>query len=235
MQKSLEICYPDISKTKILIEPRHILGLLGNQQGTGDQHTTVLVEQYIKECLQVSTPAGAFVLADMLETRSPHQIAVQGITFHSGKIIGRMLRNSESYAFFMVTAGPGPEQLVRILMEKENYLEAYITDLVASALVEAVAGQVQEEVRKLANSRDMKITNRYSPGYCLWELKEQHKLFSLFPEKCCGISLSESSLMIPVKSASGIIGIGTRVKYRDYTCEICTMKNCLFRKSRPVQ
>jgi hypothetical protein len=235
MQKSLETCYPEISKTKILIEPRDILRLLGDQQGTGDQHTSVLVEQYIKECLQASTLAGAFVLADMLETGSPHQIAVQGITFHSGKIIGRMLRNSESYAFFMVTAGPGPEQLVRILMEKGNYLEAYITDLVASALVEAVAGQVQEEVRKLAISRGMKITNRYSPGYCLWELKEQHKLFSLFPEKCCGISLSESSLMIPVKSATGIIGIGTSVEYREYTCEICTMKNCLFRKSRPAQ
>lgn len=235
MQKSLETYYPEILKTKILIEPHDILGLLGDQLGTGDQHTTVLVEQSVKECLQASTPAGAFVLVDMLKTRSTQQITVQGITFHFGKIIGRMLRNSKSYAFFMVTAGPGPEQLVRTLMEKENYLEAYITDLVASALVEAVAGQVQEEVRKLANSRDMKITNRYSPGYCLWELKEQHKLFSLFPEKCCGISLSESSLMIPIKSASGIIGIGTSVEYREYTCEICTMKNCLFRKSSPVQ
>ena len=230
----METYYPDISKTGILIDPGDIMRLLGNQQGTGDQHTALLVEQFSAECLQASTPAGAFVLADMMETGSSGQIAVQGVTFQSGKVIGRMLRNSESYAFFMVTAGPGPEQLVRILMEKGNYLEAYITDLAASVLVEAVAGLVEEEVRNLANNRGMKITNRYSPGYCLWELKEQHKLFGLFPEKCCGISLSDSSLMNPVKSASGIIGIGSRVEYREYTCEICDMKNCLFRKARPA-
>ena len=234
MQQSLETCYPGISKTKILIEPLDILRLLGNQQGISDQHTTRLVDQYIAECLRVSTPSGAYVMADMVETGTSQQIAVQGITFHSGKIIGKMLRNSERYAFFMVTAGPGPEQLVRTLMEKGNYLEAYISDLVASVMVEAVAGMVEEEVRKHANSQGMNITNRYSPGYCLWELPEQHKLFGLFPEKCCGISLSDSSLMNPVKSASGIIGIGTRVEYREYTCEICNMKNCQFRKARPV-
>jgi len=234
MQQLLETYYPGISKTKILIEPMDILQLLGNQKGSGDPHTTRLVDQYIAECLQASTPAGAYVVAGKVETGSSHQIAVQGFTFHSGKIIGKMLRNSESYAFFMVTVGPGPEQLVRTLMEKGNYLEAYITDLVASVMVEAVAGIVQEEIRNLAGRREMKITNRYSPGYCLWELPEQHKLFSLFPEKCCGISLSDSSLMNPVKSATGIIGIGTRVEYREYTCEICTMKNCQFRKVRPI-
>jgi len=36
-----------------------------------------------------------------------------------------------------------------------------------------------------------------------------------------------------VKSASGIIGLGAKVVYRDYTCEICSMKECLFRRVRP--
>jgi hypothetical protein len=230
----METHYPEFKKTKILIEPREIIRLLGDQHGPVDRHTALLVDHCIAECLKVSTPTGAFVLADSMETGTSHTIAVQGVNFHCGRIIGKMLRNSESYAFFMVSAGPGPERLVRVLMEKGEYLVAYIADLVASVLVEAVAGMVEEEVRKLANSRGMKNTNRYSPGYCLWKLEEQNKLFGLFPEKCCGISLGESFLMYPVKSASGIIGIGTRVQYREYTCEICTMKNCLFRKIRPV-
>ncbi|MCK5694244.1 MAG: methionine synthase, partial [Bacteroidales bacterium] len=90
--------------------------------------------------------------------------------------------------------------------------------------------QIQEQVRNLAKELGLHITNRYSPGYCSWNVEEQQKLFSLFPKGTCGISLSESSLMSPVKSISGIIGIGAEVKYREYTCEICPMLNCQFRK-----
>jgi hypothetical protein len=233
MRKPLQTHYPEIDKTTILIEPGDILKLLGNQQGDIDLHTTQLVDQYREECLQVSSPSAAFVLTDVVETKSSDQILIPELTFQSGKIIRKLLRHSAYYALFLVTAGPEPEKLVKTLMEQGNYLEGYITDLVASALVEAVADQVEEEIRNLASRRGMKITNRYSPGYCSWEVEEQHKLFSLFPQECCGISLSESSLMNPIKSASGIIGLGAMVEYRDYTCEICSMKECLFRRVRP--
>ena len=143
-----------------------------------------------------------------------------------------MLRNSEYYAFFLVTAGPEPEILARAMLNEGNYLEGYIMDLVASAMVDLAADQVEEQVKNLAEQQGKVITNRYSPGYCSWNVEEQHKLFSLFPELCCGISLSESSLMNPIKSISGIIGVGADVKYSDYTCEICPMQNCQFRKVR---
>ncbi|MCD4711141.1 MAG: methionine synthase [Bacteroidales bacterium] len=231
MQKPLQTIYPYIDKTGILVEPWDILKLLGNQQGAIDAHTTALVDQYVAECLRVSSPTGAFVLADAVEAESSLEIIIPGVTFHPGRIIHNMLQHSKNYALFLVTAGPEPENLVRTLLEQENYLEGYIADLIASAIVESVAGQVEEQVRKLANNRGLKITSRYSPGYCSWNVEEQQKLFSLFPKACCGISLSESSLMNPIKSASGIIGIGAEVEYRDYTCEICPMINCQFRNS----
>lgn len=172
------------------------------------------------------------MLADAVQTKSAHEIALGGIRFDTGKTISKMLQNATSYALFLVTAGPEPENLARKLLEKGDYLEAYITDLVASGLVESVADQVQEQVRSLAASHGMLITNRYSPGYCSWNVEEQQKLFTLFPERSCGISLSSSSLMNPVKSASGIIGMGREVTFQDYTCEICPMKNCQFRKKK---
>jgi cobalamin-dependent methionine synthase I len=127
--------------------------------------------------------------------------------------------------------GPEPEKLARELLDRGDYLEAYITDLSASALVDSVAACVHEDIRREADRQGNKVTNRYSPGYCSWDVAEQQKLFSLFPENTCGISLSESSLMSPVKSISGIIGTGPRVKFNEYTCEICPMKTCTFRKT----
>jgi hypothetical protein len=38
--------------------------------------------------------------------------------------------------------------------------------------------------------------------------------------------------MEPVKSISGIIGIGENVRRRPYTCNLCDLKDCIYRKSR---
>ena len=230
MRIPVEPTVPGIDKTDILIEPGDILRLLGNQHDTIDEHTKTIVDQYIEKSLEASTPRGAYLISDALVIRSAPEITLPGIIFHPGRIIWRMLKHTEKIALFMVTAGPEPETLVRSLMEKGNYLEGYIADLVASSIVEGIADLLEKHVRLYAESLGMKITNRYSPGYCSWNVEEQQKLFSLFPENCCGISLSSSSLMNPVKSATGIIGIGTKVMYRDYICDICTMKNCHFRK-----
>jgi len=67
----------------------------------------------------------------------------------------------------------------------------------------------------------LKITNRYSPGYCGWVTSEQHKLFALLPKDICSIRLTESSLMLPIKSVSGFIGIGPNVRFNPYTCQLC--------------
>lgn len=230
MRKLFKTHFADIDKTRIQVDPGDILRLLGDQQEGIDTYITSLVEQYIAECLRVSFPTGSFVLADVVEAESSQAINIPGVIFDSGSIIHNMLRHSEYYTLFLVTAGPEPENLARSLLTKGNYLEGYIADLVASEIVDLAADQIEEQVRKLAGKHGMKTTNRYSPGYCSWDVEEQQKLFSLFPEGCCGISLSESSLMNPVKSVSGIIGIGAEVEYKDYTCEICSMKNCNFRR-----
>jgi len=232
MQALSKIHHTAVDITRIQIDSEEMLRILGEEQGEIDTHTSMLVKQYTKECLRVSSPEGAFIFVDALDCPSPEQIATRGITFDSGKIIHKMLLHSVNYALFIVSAGPGPENLARSLMSEGKYLEGYIADLVASALVDSAADQIQEQVRNFAQKQGVNITNRYSPGYCSWNVVEQQKLFSLFPEGCCGISLSESSLMSPVKSISGIIGLGPDVKYSDYTCEICPMGDCAFRKQK---
>jgi len=75
----------------------------------------------------------------------------------------------------------------------------------------------------------LKVSNRYSPGYCTWDVSEQKKLFSFFPDRFAGITLSDSSLMNPIKSVSGIAGIGKDIKHLGYVCDNCTVVDCVFR------
>ena len=47
-----------------------------------------------------------------------------------------------------------------------------------------------------------------------------------------GITINESCLMQPIKSVSGIIGIGDEVRKRSYGCDICNSTSCAYRNIR---
>ena len=49
-------------------------------------------------------------------------------------------------------------------------------------------------------------------------------------EKDLQVRLNESALMWPVKSVSGIIGLGENVSYHDYACRLCQLTHCFRRR-----
>ena len=54
-------------------------------------------------------------------------------------------------------------------------------------------------------ARERLVAVRFSPGYCGWELSGQQALFRVLNPLEIGITLSESFLMEPIKSVSGVI------------------------------
>ena len=115
------------------------------------------------------------------------------------------------------------------VMEQGDIMEGYVVDVAGNYLVERAMDLLQNVIEDEMASQGMKITNRYSPGYCEWDIREQQKLFSLFPENYLDVSLTDSCLMQPIKTVSGVIGIGKDVKLNPYTCHYCTQANCLYR------
>ena len=143
------------------------------------------------------------------ETKS---VTIDNIIFQIKKIVYTQLKKSDSVALFLCTAGQEIGIRSRKAMQERDLLRGYIYDVVGSEIVEAAADLMQADLEKSMLDSGMKITNRYSPGYCGWDVAEQHKLFQLIPDNYCGIKLTPSALMDPVKSISGIIGIGKNVK-----------------------
>jgi hypothetical protein len=95
-------------------------------------------------------------------------------------------------------------------------------------VIDWLAARIEE--RAAAEGR--KITNHYSPGYCGWNVAEQQRLFALLPPGFCGVRLTPSSLMVPIKSISGVIGLGPEVRKRDYECNVCEVEDCIYRNAR---
>lgn len=186
-----------------------------------DELTLSIMDEMKHRCLEISTPRAARIA-----------LSAGAHPFHLGGTILSHLRGSEELQAFICTIGDAPEEEAKSLLHSGSYLEAYVLDMWASTLTEATAEWVHQELRLAAGKRGLQVSNRFSPGYCGWKVEEQQKLFDLFPERCCGISLSPSSLMQPIKSISALVGIGREVRFRDYTCELCSMKDCLYRRSR---
>ena len=120
-------------------------------------------------------------------------------------------------------------------MQEGDMVRVFVADAVGSVIAERVADRMQESMAAYVADRGYRHTNRFSPGYCGWHVSEQQRLFSLFPQPApCGVTLTDSSLMLPIKSVSGVIGIGSNVRYLDYTCGLCDLANCYKRKRRSL-
>lgn len=157
-------------------------------------------------------------------------ITVEGVDFGVGAQVCGYLKEAEEAALFLCTAGALFSDEAHALNAAGDFMEAYIIDAIGSMSVERAMDRIHRDLGEEQAARGLKITNRYSPGYCNWPLRDQRLLFDFVGENPTGIVLSESCLMHPIKSVSGIIGIGQKARRRAYGCVICQNKTCIYRK-----
>jgi hypothetical protein len=222
-----EISY---SLGELKLDVEYLSAMLGFPDGDLPEPFGAYVDQAISEAESLCDIQGAFFVSDKIEFTAKHShILVDEIEFGIGKTVAKELRNATSAAFFICTAGEGISRRSQDLLTGEDPVLGYVFHELGSMIVEAAADQLQTEIERNALSDGLLITNRYSPGYCHWNVADQHKLFSFFPPNCCGITLTDSALMYPIKSVSGIIGLGADVSFRDYTCSLCSQIDCFHR------
>lgn len=152
--------------------------------------------------------------------------------FEMGNIILRQLRGSEAFALFICTSGLEFEAYQQRLKEQGDMVRVFIADALGSVIAEKCADQMEKALQESIDKLGWKHTNRFSPGYCGWHVSQQQLLFPLFQGHTCGVKLTDSSLMIPIKSVSGIIGLGEKVRKLEYTCGLCDFKQCYKRKKK---
>lgn len=176
---------------------------------------------------------GGFVLKPVKELSiKDGTLNVEDQNFNTGKMISSFLKSSEYVALFTCTAGLEVEKYSNQYKDEGDFVQSYVIDATGSLLVEGAMELVYEKLKILTSLNNLATTNRYSPGYCDWKVFDQQKLFSFLPENFCGVSLSESSLMSPIKSVSGIVGVGKNVKYLSYICDSCKNSGCVYRAKK---
>lgn len=223
-----ELTYQDLQ-----IPSSEIYEAMGYKDSIPDQMVIEEIDALLRRIAPLLRPRLFFFITDGMLDIEKETLTVQNTVFSIGKTIARQLRGSEAFAFFATTAGVEFEAFQHTLQLEDDMVKIYIADSLGSIIAEKAADCMENSLQAFIQSDGWQHTNRYSPGYCGWHVSEQQKLFSLFPVASpCGIELTDSSLMIPIKSVSGVIGVGSSVRKLEYTCGLCTYENCFRKRKR---
>ncbi len=208
---------------------------MGYGDATPDDDVMAEVRAVGDMAAAVARPRFCYMLADGTLDLVRDTLIIGGTELHVGRIISRQLRGSEAFALFVATAGAEFEDLQMRLKDDDDMVRTFIADSFGSVIAERTADIMEECLQGELDGRGWRHTNRFSPGYCGWHVSEQQRLFPLFGvERPCGVRLTESSLMVPIKSVSGVIGLGPRVRKLEYSCGLCDYKDC-YKRKRPAR
>lgn len=191
------------------------------------------LDVWIDKAKAQATPRASFRIFPVTQIKKRSltiQVSDQEVEFTGS--IGEFLGPSQFIAVFIATAGPGVEQLASQLLKEGDDLAAMIVNAVGAERAETAEAKVMDQLRQYAGPAGLAPTLPYSPGYCGMALTEQHTLFSLFEGEDIGVTLSSSSLMLPIKSVSGLIGLGPAddITIKGSPCDRCTMHTCSMRR-----
>lgn len=219
-----------IPPDEIRINPKPIARLMGLDPENIPEPYDSLIKAEMEAIVNYQHIMGGYVISENIEIdKAGGTFVFNGERFNVGKQVVNKLGKSEMLAFFTCTAGEEVSLRSKKLMNSGDLLEGYIADLIGSILVEEAMDIVHKKLKTEMETQGLKTTNRYSPGYCDWKVDEQHILFRFFPSGFCGVKLTESALMSPIKSVSGVIGIGKEVRFHKYVCQACSNVNCIYR------
>lgn len=225
--KTFRFDYSSLGVEKATIEK-----YMGYDNGSPDPMPDLIEEILDNVAPYCEIQGGYRIFESISRDKKNNLFTIENTTFDIKSIVSNQIRKAEKAALFLCTAGPGVEKWSKEQMQSGDLMKGYVIDVIGSEIVEKAIDRIHYILEKDMKKLNMGVTDRYSPGYCGWQVSEQPKLFSFFPDNYCGIQLSETSLMNPIKSVSGLIGIGPKAERKGYICDFCNQINCLYRKQR---
>ena len=182
-----------------------ILRYLGTRGRPADKGMAKLIDDCLTEIDGLARAKYCSQIFDL--KRDGERLGVKNTTLKlAGRSIARHLQQSQRVLIMAVTLGLEIDKRIAYYA-KLDLTRGLVLDACASAAVEALCEQVEEEALALASRQGFRITRRYSPGYGDFPLETQAGIVSVLDTyRRLGLTVTESSLLIPRKSVTALIG-----------------------------
>jgi len=207
-----------VEDISIVVRDEEVFNLLGYTKERGPTARFLDTYKEMKnEAMAVIKPQALFELFN-IKTLPPRDI----------------FNGAREVAFSVLTIGQGLEQKVSKLGSQGKLERSVILDAIGSNAAEEVANCVNSKINEMALERKYSYSNRFSPGYCTWDLHDQSLIFERIQTDRINVSLTKSYMMIPRKSISFGVNIGLKeeldMNLGIRTCESCEKLKCKFKK-----
>jgi hypothetical protein len=160
-----------------------------------------------------------------VDSRSESAVIVNGVSLNS-RVLRKQLEKAERVFAYVVTIGSGLDEKARACSDA---LHRYYYDEIGNVAVVKVRYYLKEH---LQSSFRIKGLSTLGPGQLQdWPLEGQRALFSLLGDVqgAIGVNLTESLLMRPAKSLSGLY-FPTETTF--FACRLCPREKCASRRAK---
>lgn len=154
--------------------------------------------------------------------------------FLGGQLIAHHLAQAEQIVVMICTIGGALEEAAAKAFSKDG-LRGLALEAAGSVAVEALATSAVHHFGSLAAGPNLNASLPLSPGMINWPLTEgQSQVFGLLRKEqqrfpSFKVKLTESSLMLPRKSVTQVLGFGKNLDHTGRTCDLCSLKEtCQF-------
>ena len=210
------------------VNRKEILRYLGYRGKPADKKVLSLVESCLSELERTAQPKSTCAWYDAAV--QGEEVSFAGLCIRSEKLAAH-LRGCSRAVVFAATLGTGVDRLMA-RYERIDMSRAVVMQASAAALIEAYCNERCEQLAREAAVQGYFLRPRFSPGYADFSIQYQRELLRLLDAaKTIGLSMTESCMLVPVKSVTAVIGL-TREKSlcAQHKCAVCDKKDCPFRE-----
>ena len=213
-------------KNLIIPNESEILRYLG-EKGEKSDILKNLIDEKLDQAMQYAEFKCSFLLKKI--RINDNRISIGDVSWHSKKLSDN-LSDCHSAVIFSLTSGSGIDRLMQSHSTKPA--GEFIISAIASALTESYADLFNKEIKNYFEADNQYTRPRFSPGYGDLSMDVQNDIISLTDAKRrAGIFLTDTLMLTPVKSITGVIGISNIDKRCNISgCQLCDKTDCIIRR-----
>ena len=159
-----------------------------------------------------------------IDRKGTDEVEIGGVKFTS-RVLRINLDKVERVFLYIATCGTEVES---IDIPSDDLMRRFVLDNIKQIALGAAVKHLREHIDREYKPGQM---SAMSPGSLEdWPISEQKQLFSIFGDvdKLIGVKLTDTYLMLPIKSVSGIY-FPTEVRFE--SCQLCPRERCPGRRA----
>ena len=210
-------------KDDLKLNKKEIIRYLGYKDIMPDDDVLELIDSVLEETLENMQPRACFNVTDI--NTDGKKIDFGAFEAESYDL-SKNLKNCQKAVVFCATIGADIDRII-FRYSKISPSKAVVAQATGAMLIEAFCNFLCEKLETEFKNKGFFLRPRFSPGYGDFDISYQRKIFDFLNcSKHIGVSLTESLIMTPSKSVSGVIGISVNdEKCEKQGCEVCSKRS----------